>query len=167
MSGEENNEPIHALAEHWAKKGPGELEKVQATLNLARQLLAGGKARPYAEGDNPFELAPYPWETSKPLADAPRRIFLGTVSDLATGQGHTVWFAAGLARDEDEFRRQLTARIGHTLANGAEVNKGLGEFPFSQTFISQPVRETLQRFDGGEDAPAGFLYLARWHENRS
>ena len=99
MSGEENHEPIHALAEHWARKGRGEVDKVQATVNLARQLLAGGKVKPYGEGENPFELAPYPWEMTMPSADASRKIFLGTVSDLATGQGHTIWFAAGLARD--------------------------------------------------------------------
>ena len=94
MTGEESHEPIHALAEHWARKGPGEVDKVQATVNLARQLLAGGKVRPFGEGEKPFEVAPYLWENTKPPADASRRIFLGTVSDLVTGQGHTVWFAA-------------------------------------------------------------------------
>ena len=167
MSGEESYEPVHALAEHWARKGPGEVDKVQATVNLARRLLAGGKVQPYAEGENPFKLPPYPWETTKPPTGASRRLFLGTVSDLATGQGHTVWFAASVARDGDEFRRKLAAHMGHALANGAEVNAGLGDFRFSRTFLSQPVRETLKKFDVGEGAPAGFLYLGRWHENRS
>lgn len=167
MSGEENHEPIHALAEHWARKGPGEVDKVQETVNLARQLLAGGKVQPYGEGENPFELAPYPWETTEPPADASRRIFLGTVSDLATGQGHTVWFAAGLARDEDEFRRQLADHVGHTLASGAEVNAGVGELRFSKTFLSAPLREKLEKLDEGWDAPTGFSFVSRWHENRS
>ena len=167
MSGEENHEPIHALAEHWARKGPDEIDKVQATVNLARQLLAGGNVQPYGEGENPFEVAPYPWETTKPPVDASRRIFLGTVSELATGQGHTVWFAAGLAWDEDQFRRQLAVHIGHTLANGAEINAGMGEFRFSRTFISAPLRQTLKKFDEGKDGPASFLYLSRWNENRS
>lgn len=167
MSEEESYEPVHALAEHWARKGPGELEKVQATVNLARQLLAGGKVQPYDEGENPFEVARYPWETSKPPADASRRIFVGTVSDLATGQGHTVWFAAALARDEDEFRRQLAVYVGHTLANGAEVNAGMGEFRFSRIFLSEPLREKLKRFDEGKEAAARFLFVSQWHENRS
>ena len=33
------------LAWHWARKGAGELEKIEATLNLARQLLASGDRR--------------------------------------------------------------------------------------------------------------------------
>ena len=167
MSGEESHEPIHALAEHWARKGPCEVDKVQATVNLARQLLAGGRVLPYGEGENPFEVAPYPWEKTKPPANASRRIFLGTVSELATGQGHTVWFAAALARDEDEFRRQLAVPIGHTLANGAEVKAGLGKFRLSRTFISGQLRQLLEKFDAGENVPKSFLYLSRWGENSS
>ena len=140
---------------------------IEATLNLARQLLASGEVQPYAEGENPFDLPPYPWETAETPAEAQRRIFIGTVSDLATGQGHTVWFTAGLARDENEFRRIQATHIGHALANGAEVSAGLGDFPLSRTFISQPLRRTLERFDNGKDAPASFLYLSRWNENRS
>ena len=167
MSEEESYEPVRALAEHWVRKGPDEVEKVQATVDLARQLLAGGKVQPYSDGENPFELAPYPWETTVSPADASRRIFLGTVSDMVTGQGHTVWFAVGLARDEDEFRRQLAVHIGHNLANGAEVNKGLGDFRFSRTFISPAMRQTLKKFDNGKVAPASFFLLSRWSENRS
>ena len=167
MSEEESYEPVHALAEHWAQKGPGEVEKVQATVNLARQLLAGGKVQPYGEGENPFEVAPFPWETSKPPADASRRIFLGTVSDLATGQGHTVWFAAALAKDEDEFRRQLAAHVGHTLASGAEISAGMGDFRFSRIFLSATLRQKLKRFDAGKEAAAQLLLVCRWHENRS
>ena len=167
MSGEKSYEPVHALAEHWARKGPGEVEKVQATLNLARQLLASGEVKPYSEGENPFEVTPYRWETTKPPANASRRIFLGTVSDLATGQGHTVWFAAALARDEDEFRRQLAFHIGHTLASGAEINAGTEESPFSRIFLSAPLREKLKRFDEGKEAVARFLFISEWHENRS
>ena len=120
MSTEESYGPINALAEHWARKGNGEIEKVQATLNLSRQLLANGEVKPYSEGENPFEPQPYPWESSEVSADIPLRLFLGTVSDLTSGQGHTVWFAAAPARSEDEFRRKLANHIGHTLANGAK-----------------------------------------------
>ena len=167
MSAEENSKPSEFLANHLARKGPDEVEKVQASVDLARQMLVSGEVQQYGEGENPFELAPYPWEISEVPADAPRRIFLGTVSDLATGQGHTVHFAAGLARDEDEFRRQLVPHIGHTLANGAKVNPGLGAFPFSKTFISPSLRQALEKFDQGRNAPAGFFFFSRWHENRS
>lgn len=160
-------EPIPALAEHWARKGAAEVEKMDATITLARQLMARGEVAPYAEGENPFEVPPYPWEITEPRGHAPRRIFLGTVSELATGAGHTVHFAAALARDEDEFRRQLVRHIGHTLANGARVSPGLEEFPFSRTFISPQLRQALQKFDEGKSAPACFHYLCQWHEHRS
>ena len=167
MSAEENTKPSEFLAKHLARKGPDEVEKIQATVNLARQLLASGEVQPYAEGENPFELPPYPWEISEVPANSPRRIFLGTVSDLATGQGHTVYFAAALARNEDEFRRKLAAHIGHTLANGAKVNPGVEDFHFSKTFISPSLRQTLEKFDQGRNIPAAFFFLSRWHENRA
>ena len=159
--------PLAFLAEHLARKGPEELDKMQSTIDLARQLLASEEIQPYGEGENPFQQPPYSWEISKPPIDGPRRIFLGTVSDLATGLGHTIYFAAGLARDEDEFRRQLARTIGHTLANGAKASPGLEEFPFSRTFISPRLRQTLQKFDEGKSPPANFLYLCQWHENLS
>ena len=167
MSESTRAEPILALAEHWARKGAAEVEKMDATITLARQLMASGEVETYAEGENPFELPPYYWEVSEVRTECPRRIFLGTVSELASGAGHTIHFAAGLSRDEDEFRRRLAAHIGHTLANGAMINLGLGDFPFSKTFISPSLRQTLQKFDEGLNAPASFMYLGRWHENRS
>jgi len=166
MSAEENTKPSEFLANHLARKGPDEVEKVQASVNLARQLLASGEVQQYAEEENPFELAPYPWQVSEVPANAARRIFLGTVSDLSIEQGHTVYFAAALAWNEDEFRRKLAAHIGHTLANGAKVNPGVGDFHFSKAFISPSLRQTLEKFDQGKNAPAAFFYLAQWHENR-
>lgn len=167
MSETENAKPSYSIAEHIARKGPDELEKLEATVDLARQLLASGEVQPYAEGGKPFEVPPYPWEVTEPPANAPRRIHLGTASDLATGQGHTVYFAVGLARDEDEFRRLMVAHIGHTFANGANVSLGLGDFPFSKTFISSSLRQILEEYDEGTDAPGSFFFLSRWHENRS
>lgn len=167
MSKSERVAASDPLARHWARKGSDELEMIEATLNLARQLLASGEVQPYREGENPFHLTPYPWEIAEAPAEAQRRIFLGAASDLATGKGHTVWFAAGLAKDENEFRRQLAAHIGHALANGAEVSAGLGDFSFSRTFISDSIRKTLKEFDEGRDAPASFFFISQWHENHS
>lgn len=158
--------PSEALATHFARKGEDAVAELQATVERASEMLAIGEVQPYGEGENPFDVPPYDWEVSKPKSDASRRIYLGSVSDLATGQGHTVHFAAGLARDEDEFRRLLAAHIGHVLANGAKVNWGLEEVSFSKTFISASLRQTLEKFDQGRDAPAGFFYLSRWHESR-
>ena len=167
MTEKEMAKPSEVLAAHFAHKGEESVAELQATVERAREMLASGEVQAYGEGENPFEVPPYDWEVSEPKSDAPRRVYLGSVSDLATGQGHTVHFAAGLARDEDEFRRQLAAHIGHVLANGAKVNRGLEEVPFSKTFISPSVRQSLEKFDKGKDAPARFFYLGRWHENRS
>ncbi|MDP4574419.1 hypothetical protein Q9K02_04610 [Qipengyuania sp. G39] len=167
MSEKQTAKPSEVLAAHFARKGEESVAELQATVERAREMLASGEVQPYAEGENPFEVPPFDWEVSEPKTDAPRRIYLGSVSDLATGQGHTVHFAAGLARDEDEFRRQLAAHMGHALANGAKVNRGLEEVSFSKTFISPSLRQTLEKFDEGGDALAGFFYLSRWHENRS
>ncbi|SFP16706.1 hypothetical protein [Qipengyuania nanhaisediminis] len=167
MSNSQNATASNVLAKHWARKGREELDMLEATLNLARRLLASGEVQPYVEGENPFEVPPFDWEASEPKADAPRRIWLGTVSDLESGTGHTVYFAAGLARDADEFRRQLASNLGPTLANGAEVSLGLEEFKFSRTFISPPLRQVLTKFDEGKGAPSQFFFLSRWSENSS
>lgn len=167
MTEQEKARRSEALAAHFARKGEESVEELQATVERAREMLASGEVQPYAEGENPFEVPPFDWEVSEPKSDARRRIYLGSVSDIATGQGHTVHFAAGLARHEDEFRRQLAAHIGHVLANGAKVNRGLEEVSFSKTFISPSLRQTLEKFDQGKDDPAGFFYLSRWYENRS
>ena len=167
MSNNTKAEPFPTLAEHWARKGPDEIAKMQATIDLARQILVSEEVQPYAEGENPFEIPVYPWEITEPRRDAPRRIFFGTVSDLATGSGHTVYFTAGLARDVDGFRRQLADHIGHTLAHGATVSHDLEGFPFAATFISRQIRQKLERLDEGKNAPADFFFLSQWSENRS
>lgn len=167
MTEQKKARPSEALATHFARKGEDAVAELQASIERAREMLATGEVQPYGEGENLLELPPFDWEVSEPQSGAPRRIYLGSVSDPATGQGHTVHFAAGLAGDEDDFRRQLAAHIGHVLANGAKVKQGLGDISFSKTFISRSLRQSLKKFDQGRDAPAGFFYLSRWHENRS
>ena len=159
MTEKEKAKPSEALAKHFARKGEEAVAELLATVEPAREMLASGEVQPYVEEKNPFEQPPYDWEASEPKSDATRRIYLGSVSDLATGQGHTVQFAAGLARDEDEFRRQLAAHTGHVLANGAKVNRGLEEVPFSKTFISPSLRQTLEKLDQGREAAAGYSTL--------
>ena len=167
MSKDESRQPSEALAMHLARKGADEVEKLQATIQLARQLLASGEVQQYGKGENPYEVPPYPWEVTEARMNAPRRIYLGTVRDLTTGEGYTIYFAAGLARDEDEFRRQMASQIGHTLANGAKVQVGTEDLQFSRAYMSPSMKQTLETFDNGRNAPAAFFFLSRWHENQS
>lgn len=167
MTQEHLAEPIPVLAEHWARKGMDEVEKLEATIALARELLVSGKIKQYRKGENPFEVPLYPWEaTNAPLA-SPRHIFVATVSDLATGQGHTVYFAAGFARDADEFRRQLAGHIGHILANGAKVKLRTEDVQSHMLFIPPNLLRALEKFEKDAGGPPGFFYLSRLHENRS
>ena len=47
------------------------------------------------------------------------------------------------------------------------MNRGLEEVPFSKTFISPSLRQTLEKLDQGGEAAAGYFYLSRLYENRS
>lgn len=37
----------------------------------------------------------------------------------------------------------------------------------SPTFVLPRLKEVLEMYDQGENAPATFFYISRWHENRS
>ena len=167
MSDNNSKTPSDFAARHLARRGAAAIEKMQLTLDLARTLLESGSIEPYGEGEDPFVVPPFAWEVSEPRPDAQRRVFLGSVIEGATGQGITYIFAAALARDEDEFRRQLSQHVGHILANGAKVGEGPDGPRLSPTFVSPRLGEVLEMYDQGQNAPASFLYLSRWHENRS
>ena len=62
------------LAEHLARKGSDELDKLQAIIDLAHRLLASGEVEPYADEEYPFELPPYPWGIIEDQRNAARRI---------------------------------------------------------------------------------------------
>ena len=167
MSSDDSNTPSDFAARHLARRGSSAIEKMQLTLDLARTLLESGDIEPYGEGEDPLVVPPFAWEISEPRPGAIKRIFLGSVIETATGQGITYIFIAGLARDEDEFRRQLSQHIGRFLANGAKIGRGPGGPRFSPTFVSPRLKEVLEMYDQGMNAPASFFYLSRWHENRS
>lgn len=167
MSGQDSNTPSDFAARHLARRGASAIDELQLTLDLARTLLEAGGIEPYGEGDNPFVVPPFAWEVSEPPQGGPKRIFLGTVADAVTGQGITHFFAAGLARDEDDFRRQLSRHVGQILANGTKVSRGPGDPGLSPIFMSPQLKEVLERYDEAKSAPASFIYLCRWHENRS
>ena len=167
MSGEDSNSPSDFAARHLARRGTSAIKEMQLTLELARTLLESGSIEPYGEGEDPFVIPPFAWEISEPRPEALRRVFIGTVTEAATGEGITHYFAAGLAGDEDEFRRQLSRHVGHILANGTKVSRGAGGPRLSPTFVSPRLSEVLVRYDEAKSAPASFIYLCRWHENRS
>ena len=141
MSSDDSNTPSDFAARHLARRGASAIEKMQLTLDLARTLLSSGAIEPYGEGEDPFVVPPFAWEVSEPRPGAIKRIFLGSVIETATGQGITYIFIAGLARDEDEFRRQLSQHIGRFLANGAKIGRGPGGPRFSPTFVSPRLKE--------------------------
>ena len=81
----------------------------------------GGRVRAEPPG-------PYAWETSEPQPKARKRVRYASVNDCATGEGLSVYFAAALARGEDEFRRSIASELGRELANKAEVRLGVSGF---------------------------------------
>ena len=167
MSDDNSNTPSNFAARHLARRGASAIEEMQLTLDMARTLLESESIEPYGEGEDPFVVPPFAWEISEPRPGALRRVFIGTITEAATGQGITHYFAAGLARDEDEFRRQLSRHVGHILANGTKVSRGAGGPRLSPTFVSPRLREVLEMYDQARNAPASFFYISRWHENRS
>ena len=167
MSQELDSEPSEFLANHIARRGTSAIEDMQATVDRAREIAAASDFQVYQTGEDPLARTPFEWEISSSELDKRRRVYLGTVTNLATGQGQTVYFAASLARDADEFRRKLAGHLDRYLANAAKVKSGVGDFPFSKKFIPPSLHLTLQRYDAGKDAPPGFFYLAQWAENRS
>lgn len=167
MSNASDRKPSEFLASHIAKRGASAIEDMQATVDRAREIAAASGYQEYESGEDPFAKAPYRWEVSSNDVNQTRRVYLGTVTLTATGQGQTVYFAASLARDADEFRRKLADHLDRHLANAAQVACGVTDLPFSEIFISPSLHLTLQRYDAGRDAPPAFFYAAHWAENRS
>ncbi len=141
------------------------IEQVRAIAERAEEMLATGEVAPPPFGDDPHRSPPYPWELTERRTDAPKRVWLATVDDFATGECLSVFFAASLARDEDEFRRHISFELGRQLAHRAEVRVGLSALPFSGLFLSAALRKTLGEFDRGERPPAAMSFFARYHAN--
>jgi hypothetical protein len=159
--------PSEAIARHLAGKGEAAVEQWQAVVDRAREMLASGEVRPPVDGIDPHRPPPYPWETTERRLDTPRRVWLGYVNDYATGEGSSVYFGAGFARDEDEFRRRLSLELGRELANLAKVGEGADSLPFASVYLSPSFRSRLDAFDRGEDRPAAMSFLARFRANYS
>lgn len=167
MRNADDSKPSEFLANRIALRGNSAIEDMQATLDRAREIAAASNFQEFQSGEDPLARSPFAWEVSSSAIDHPRRVYLGITTHMETGQGHTVYFAASLARDADEFRRKLAGHLDRYLANAAQVACGVGNFPFSKVFISPSLHLRLQRYDAAKDAPPAFFYAAHWAENRS
>lgn len=155
-------EASHAAASRLAARGANAIQQMQATVDLARQMLASRQSEPVqtdAARTGSVDPDGSAAETSQPPPK--HRVFLGTVSELAQGQGHTLHFAAGLARRESEFRIQLEHDWGSVPGKGARIQSGLSTFPFADLMLPEPVRNLLERSESGTDAPASLHYTCR------
>src|SRR4051794_24482113 len=106
----EDTSPSEETCRYFAEKGEAHLDRFQAILERAREMLANGEVFEPAGGIDPHQYH-YPWESTQP-PDAQMRIWRATADDFATGQGLTVHYGVGRARDEDEFRRQIAREFG-------------------------------------------------------
>jgi hypothetical protein len=167
MSRTANAAPSEAVARHLAEKGGAAVEQWQAVVDRAREMLASGEVEPPSVGIDPHRPLPYPWETTERRLDAPKRVWLGSVDDYASGEGLSAYFAAGLAHGEDELRRSLSLEFGRELAHRAEVREGPGALPFSMFFVTPVLRKSLEAFDRGEGRPATMSFVARYRANYS
>lgn len=167
MSKTANAAPAEDVARYLAEKGGAAIDQWQAIVDRAREMVASGDVEPPRDGIDPHRPLPYPWETTERRLEAPKRVWLGSVEDYATGEGLSVYFAAGLAHDEDEFRRSLSFDLGRELAHRAEVREGLGALPFSTLFLSPALRKSLGAFDRREGRPGAMSFLAQYRANYS
>ncbi len=159
--------PSDGAARYFAEQGVGKIEQVQAIVNRAREMLASGEVAPPADGEDPHRPPPYPWELTERLLDEPNRVWLASVDDYATGEGLSVYFAAGFAADEDEFRRSISREVGRELAHLAKVRLGVGELASASMFLSPDLRATLEAFDHGGERPGAMSFIAKYHVNYS
>src|SRR5690606_32671700 len=95
-------------------------------------------------------------------------IYLATVTDDATGEGLTVYFAAVLARCKNEARRSLSRHWTRNLAHMATIVQGAdATAPYVELFLSPKLLVELKRIEAGEGRLAVFHYQARYHMNMS
>lgn len=162
---EKSKATLERQARHVAKLGMTSVKNLEVVIARARELLEAGEIVPPPNEENPYLPQPYAWQLTEPQLDLPRRVWLASVEDFATGQGHSVYFAAGLAHDEDEFRRSVAIELGPHLAHGAQVGAGVDGVPFKDMFLPAKLEAMLTGFDNGKERPAVMAYLARYYAN--
>ena len=163
MTQHNNPDQIQRLARHLASLGRENAELIQLVVEEALRLL-----------DDPEQVLPqvkpktYPWEQEEPEVSGPKGIYLATVADNATGEGLTVYFAAVLARSENEARRALSRHWTRNLAHMATLAQGADAIvPYASLFLSPKLLAELKRIEAAEGWLPVFQYQARYYMNMS
>ena len=163
----DENKAFERQARYVARNGMSSVEHLEEVIARARELLEAGEVVTPPIEENPFIPQAYPWQLSERRPDLPKRVWLGTVEDFKTGQGHSVYFAAGVAHDEDEFRRSIALELGPHLAHAAKAGVGVDRAPLKDMFLPNKLEAMLTGFDNGKDRPAVMTYLAKFYSNYS
>ena len=153
---------------YLARKGLAAVTDLQAQVDRARELLTTGEVEPDLK-DAPPVAPPFEWELTTPPLGAPKRIWLASVENFATGMGHSAHGFACLAYDEDEVRRLMALSLGRFLANGATIGEGReAKVPIAQALVPEMVPRNLEEIAGsGGEGPAVITFLASYHANYS
>lgn len=136
---------------------------------VARRILAEpGMIRRVAEWRLGRERSAPSWERDDDRAGLPLRLWGGSVTDMATGEGVTITVFMTWARSEGEFRRHFSLYAGPGGAGAAQVGDVLDEDALGLWLMLPPgIEEQVRRIARGEDAPSGFSWFARFHLNKS
>lgn len=154
---------VEKAAHYLASQGAGKVALHRAIVEQAERLLHDPTFTP----SPPPRLESYEWEKTELFQiGAARTIFIGGMSDAATGQGMTRHFHAGWARSISEMRRSMARTIGPHLAHGAVISTALPS-PDAELFVGPALRDMLYRATTGEDSPAVLRYEASLHINLS
>lgn len=162
---------VERLARFVAVKGRAEAERLHSIATRAVELLDDPRLQEsIALAKEEAESARFSWQFADekiPLG-TPLGIYLASCDDYATGEGLTVYFAAGCARGESEYRRKLAVEWGAALADRAHIAQGAdAEVPFAALFVTPALRAAVEKVERREDGPGAFSFFARQHANYS
>ena len=135
------SEASHVAATRLAARG-ADVQQMQATVDLARQMLAARQSEPLqTDAARTGSVEPDGSAAETPQPPPKHKVFLATVSELVQGQGHTL--------------------ISRRAWKGADIQCGLSTFPFADLMMPDPVRSLLERSESGTDASASLHYTCR------
>lgn len=154
--------PSEAVARQLVQLTEEAIRQMMAAAERAKELLASGSMPPLPDDKDPHGPEPYPWEMSEPDPEDAKRVWFAAVHDFGTGEVLSLYFAAALARDEDEFRRCISSELGRELANKADVKVGVHGSSLPSRFLPPAFVDTLGGLDRGEDRPATMSFLVRY-----
>jgi hypothetical protein len=156
--------PSEAVARQLIQLTEEAIKQMMAATERAKERLASGSVPQFPDVQDPHGPEPYPWETSEPDPEDAKRVWFAAVHDFGAGEVLSVYFAAALARDEDEFRRCISSELGRELANMADVKVGVHGSSLPSRFLPPTFVDTLEALDrGGGGSPATISFLLRYH----